>query len=175
MSLNDADEPRPALAAPEKPMLLDAPEHPELIDFAAYLDRKRAGRPFADRNDVNPAEILRYLPHIVVLDVLDDGLDFRVRVFGTALVELMREERTGQLVSRFGERPAIPTDPVELRARWLTICRMTVAKAETLYFKAPTVSPERAYMVYHGMFAPLTSGTAEISQLVGMMVTVGRA
>jgi hypothetical protein len=152
-------------------MFLDAPEHPLLVQFAAYLNGKR--RPFADRADINPADILPFLPHIIILDVIDGGEDFRVRVFGTALVELMHEERTGQLVSRFGERPAIPTDPVELRSRWLTICKMTQQNRKTLFFKAPTVSSERAYMIYHGLFAPLTSGTSDITQIIGMMVTVG--
>jgi hypothetical protein len=173
MSLPNGEELRPLKMPPEKPMFLDAPEHPLLGQFAAYLDGKRGTRPFADRADINPAEILPFLPHIIILDVIDGGEDFRVRVFGTALVELMHEERTGQLVSRFGENPTIPTDPVELRSRWLTICKMTQQNRKSLFFKAPTVSPERAYMIYHGLFAPLTSGASEITQIIGIMVTVG--
>ncbi|MCE9648554.1 MAG: PAS domain-containing protein [Parvibaculum sp.] len=172
MNLSEGEE-RRVSPPPEKPMFLETPEHPDLAQFAAYIDAKRAGRPLASRHDINPAEILPFLPHLVVLDVVDAGEDFRVRLFGTALVELMREERTGQLVSRFAERPAIPTDPAELRSRWLTICRQTLERRQTLFFKAPTVSPERAFMVYHGMFAPLTSGSGEIGQIVAMMMTVG--
>ncbi len=172
MSLDEVALSKEASTPPEKPIFLDAPEHPRLAQFGAYIDRKRGPRPLADRSDINPAEILSFLPHLVILDVIDQGEDFRVRVFGTALVELLREERTGQLVSQFGQSYRIPTDPVELRSRWLKICQMTIAGGESLFFKSPTVSAERAYMVYHGMFAPLTAGTAEISQIIGMMIPV---
>lgn len=160
-------------ARPAGPKILDVPEHPKIAALHAYLESKRRGRPFADRRDVNPAEIAALLPHLVVLDVVDGGNDFRVRIWGTALVDLMREERTGQLVSEFGTVPAIPTDPVELRKRWMTAAQLTMTSAKPLFFKAPTVAAERAFMVYHGMFAPLTAGTADIDQIIGMMVVVG--
>lgn len=155
------------------PQILEAPEHPRIAELHAYLERKRQDRPLADRGDISPAEIAPLLPHLVVLDVVDGGADFRVRIWGTGLVDLMREERTGQLVSEFGREPAIPTDPIELRKRWLTISQLTLKAAKPLFFKAPTVSPERAFMTYHGMFAPVTAGTPEIGQIIGMMVVVG--
>lgn len=157
---------------PEKPVFLDAPEHPLLARFAAYLESKRGPSGLVDRADIDPAELRPFLPHMTVLDVTAGGEDFRVRVFGTALVELMNEERTGQLVSEFGEKSTIPTDTTELRNRWLTICKTTIENTGTLFFKAPTVSPQRAYMVYHGLFAPVTAGTSQVTQIFGMMVTV---
>jgi hypothetical protein len=156
---------------PDKPTLIDAPEHPALAELHAYWEAKRGNRAIADRADINPADIVRLLPHLFVLDVLEGGLDFRVRVFGTALVELMREERTGKLISDFGEPATIPTDPVELRNRWLTISRLALQNRRPLFFKSPTVAPERNYMYYHGMFAPLTAGSPEISQLIGILIT----
>lgn len=172
MNLSHQEAPRSQGAMPDKPIFLDAPEHPLLARFAAYLESKRGPHGLVDRADIDPAEIRPFLPHMTVLDVTDGGEDFRVRVFGTALVDLMHEERTGQLVSEFGKKSAIPTDPVELRTRWLTICKMTATNAKTLFFKAPTVSSERAYMVYHGLFAPVTAGTSQVTQIFGMMLTV---
>lgn len=157
---------------PEKPMFLDEPEYPLIARFAAYLESRRGPHGLVDRADIDPADLRPFLPHMTVLDVIAGGEDFRVRVFGTALVELMREERTGQLVSEFGQKPTIPTDHLELRSRWLTICRATAQSAGTLFFKAPTISPQRAYMVYHGLFAPVTAGTSQVTQIFGMMVTV---
>jgi hypothetical protein len=154
-------------------MLLDEPEHRATAELYAYWDAKRGTRDVADRADINPAEIVRLLPNLLVLDVLEGGIDFRVRVFGTALVELMHEERTGKLVSEFGEPPMIPTDPVELRNRWLTISRLVLQGRRPLFFKSPTVSPERNFMFYHGMFAPLTAGGEEIAQVIGLLITAG--
>lgn len=173
MTTIDAGTPEKSGRSPEKPMLLDAPEHPAIAELRAYWEAKRGSRAIADRADINPAEIVRLLPYLIVLDVLDGGTDFRVRVFGTALVELMREERTGKRVSEFGKPPKIPTDPVELQNRWLTISRLVLQGRRPLIFKAPTVSPERNYMFYHGMFAPLTAGGEEIGQIIGILITEG--
>jgi hypothetical protein len=173
MTTFDAGMPEKAGTPPDKPTLLDAPEHPAAAELYAYWEQKRGARVIADRGDINPAEIVRLLPHLLVLDVIDGGLDFRVRVFGTALVELMREERTGKLVSEFGEPAMIPTDPVELRSRWLTISRLALERRRPLFFKSPTVSPQRNFMFYHGIFAPLTAGGEDISQLIGLLITSG--
>lgn len=173
MDLTEVGAAKEFAARPAGPRILDAPEHPKIAALHAYLESKRRGRPFADRRDVNPAEIASLLPHLVVLDVVDGGNDFRVRIWGTALVDLMHEERTGQLVSEFGNEPGIPTDPIELRKRWLTVAQLTMKAAKPLFFKAPTVAPERAFMTYHCMFAPLTAGAADIEQIIGMLVVVG--
>ncbi|MGB5950274.1 MAG: PAS domain-containing protein [Parvibaculum sp.] len=172
MSIGGLEEVKEDFRLSRGPELLDAPSHPTVARLHAYLEQKRQGRPFTDRGDIRPAEIAPLLPHLVVLDVLDGGNDFRVRIWGTALVELMREERTGQLLSEFGREPRIPTDATELRRRWLTVSKLTLKRREAIFFRSPTVSPERAFMTYHGMFMPLTAGNAEIGQIFGIMVSV---
>lgn len=160
------------LIVPERATALAKAEHPKIIEFMRYLTRHCGSKGITDRNDINPAEILPFLPHIMILDVIDDGNDFRVRVFGTALVTLLCEERTGLRASQFGEKSTITGDYVEMRARWMTIFRNAYSQASAAHFKAPTVSPDRSYMHYHGMLAPMTNGTDKITQLIGIMVAV---
>src|SRR3546814_17789907 len=109
MNLSDQEATRPRDVMPEKPMFLDAPEHPLLARFAAYLESKRGPHGLVDRADIDPAELRPVLPHMTVLDVVAGGEDFPVRVFGTALVELMHEARTGKLVYQLGQKPTTPT------------------------------------------------------------------
>tara|TARA_R110000824_G_scaffold118960_2_gene271500 strand:+ start:118612 stop:119073 length:462 start_codon:yes stop_codon:yes gene_type:complete len=151
---------------------MSAPEHPKIIAFASYIGAVRDGKQVADRKDINPAEIRPFLPHIMILDIVDGGLDFSVRIFGTELVTLLGEERTGLLASQFGSRTNIETDHAKLRRRWFRLFETTHKNGEILYFKTPTVTPNRAFMHYHGAFAPLTNGGQDIAQLIGIMVAV---
>ena len=163
---------RDYLTVPDQATSLVAAEHPKIIEFVQYLSRHCGCDGIADRSDINPAEILPLLPHVMILDIVGDGEDFRVRVFGTGLVTLLGEERTGMLASEFGAKSIIANDYAEMRNRWMAIFRRALSEKGAAHFKAPTVSPDRSYMHYHGMFAPITNGTDKISQLVGMMIAV---
>lgn len=158
--------------APREAMTMLAPEQPKIIAFASYIAAARGERKIADRKDINPAEILPFLPHIMIVDIVDGGLDFSVRIFGTELVHLLGEERTGLLASQFGSRSHIETDKTELRRRWFRLFQTVHRSNETLYFKTPPVTPSRSFMHYHGAFAPLTNGGQDIAQLIGIMVAV---
>jgi len=163
---------RDYLTVPDQATSLVDAEHPKIIEFVEYLSRRCGDDGIADRSHINPAEILPLLPHVMILDILDDGEDFRVRVFGTGLVTLLGEERTGMLASEFGAKSTIANDYAEMRNRWMAIFRRALTEKGAAHFKTPTVSPDRSYMHYHGMFAPITNGTDKISQLVGMMIAV---
>ncbi|MDO8421033.1 MAG: PAS domain-containing protein [Parvibaculum sp.] len=160
------------LIVPERATELAAAEHPKITEFVRYLTRHCGSDGIADRSHINPADILSLLPHLMILDVIDDGADFRVRVFGTGLVTLLGEERTGLLASQFGDKAIIANDYAEMRNRWMKVFRKAYSRGTASHFRAPTVSPDRSYMHYHGMLAPMTNGSEEITQLVGIMVAV---
>ncbi|MGV8997416.1 MAG: PAS domain-containing protein [Parvibaculaceae bacterium] len=160
------------LTVPHHTTPLDQPQHPEIIAFTEHLSRLAGDRRMADRADINPANMLTFLPHLMILDVIGDGDDFRVRVFGTGLVSLTCEERTGMLASEFGTKQSIEVDHEEMRTRWLKVFRRAYHEVSAIHFKAPTVSPDRSYMHYHGMFAPLSKGSDNVAQIIGMMIAV---
>lgn len=160
------------LIVPERATALATAEHPKIIEFVRYITRHCGSDGIVDRSHINPAEILALIPHVMILDVIDEGVDFRVRVFGTGLVILLGEERTGQLASNFGDKVAIASDYAEMRDRWMTVFSKAYSQASTTHFKAPTVSSDRSYMHYHGMIAPMTNGSDKITQLIGIMVAV---
>ena len=49
------------------------------------------------------------LPHLILLDVLDDGRDVRYRVVGTAVVEAIGRDFTGETGSEYRHRHEPPT------------------------------------------------------------------
>lgn len=81
-------------------------KRPELNTFLEYWLNKRGERDFPSRSEINPAEFPRLLPWINMYDVLDGGRDFRFRICGTALTEVIGFEVGGKLVSEVAPQVA---------------------------------------------------------------------
>jgi hypothetical protein len=62
-----------------------------------YWDAKREGRTMPRRSDIDPSEIPKLLPRILIVQALGDGR-FRYRLAGTGIVEAFGVEMTGALV-----------------------------------------------------------------------------
>src|SRR5690554_1952459 len=96
---------------------------PAIIELAAYLERLRGDREMPDRADIQPSEIARLLPNMIIAEAVNGGADFRIRLFGTALVTLLGEERTGKLLSEFAEESSAfsSENPEFVQRRWLFV------------------------------------------------------
>lgn len=66
----------------------------------AYWKSKRDGRPMPARRDLDPIEMPRLLPWVILIDVFHDPIDFRYRLIGTEVVAIARRDFTG---SRFSD------------------------------------------------------------------------
>jgi hypothetical protein len=89
-----------ALSRGDVPLYPAPLEHcaPELRALYGYWRGKRTGRPFPARADLDPLEIPRLLEHIGLVDVLEDGADFRYRLIGTGISSAFGEDPTGRRV-----------------------------------------------------------------------------
>jgi hypothetical protein len=75
---------------------------PSLVgDLHAYWLSKRGDKKLPAWSDIDPAEIARLLPNLIVVGIEDDPLRIRYRLAGTQIVEF-RGEITGH---RLGEIP----------------------------------------------------------------------
>ncbi|HEY4345228.1 MAG TPA: PAS domain-containing protein [Parvibaculum sp.] len=151
---------------------LDAPAHPGIAALAAYWEKKRGNRALPDRSDIDPADIVPLLPHITISEVLDGGADFRIRIFGTALVELIGEERTGKRLSEFGTDCNPPTKAERVRARWMDITTRALTSRRPAFVTGTMSSSLRPYIVWHAISCPLTAGGTEAAQMIGAMMVV---
>jgi hypothetical protein len=69
--------------------------YPDLSHVLAYWERKRADRFAPSRADIDPADLIEVLPRIMLADVIQEPLDFRYRLSGTAIREVHGQEPTG--------------------------------------------------------------------------------
>jgi hypothetical protein len=155
----------------EEPQFMEAPEHPSVCALHDYLERKRGAREMADRADINPAEIVKLMPYIIIAEALEGGEDFRIRLFGTALVELLGEERTGKRLSEFAEESTAfsSKDPASVQRRWLAITKHAFESQKPVFMKVPFAASGRLYLVGHTMSVPVTAGGSEPCQVIGGM------
>jgi hypothetical protein len=75
----------------------------DVIDQArAYWERVRGTRAMPRRSDLDPVDIPRLLPFVMLVDVLADPLDFRFRLIGSAIQAIIARNYVGR---RFSELP----------------------------------------------------------------------
>jgi len=139
----------------------DAPISPLGREFLAYWHGKCPGAGFPTRADIAPAEMLKLLPYIFMLDVLEEAgeLDFRFRLVGTAIMRV-EGEHTGKLLSdMFPDREAYAV--LWRQYRDAAAGRVWV-RHETLRWQG------RDHIDYEVILAPLQDATGRVTLLIGL-------
>lgn len=83
-------------------------ESPALQELYAYWESKCAGRTMPSRNDIDPIDIPRLLPNLILFDVEPGTLRLKARLVGTRVVQMYGRDYTGEYLDEidFGERSA---------------------------------------------------------------------
>ena len=61
---------------------------PDLARVLAYWNDKRAGRAMPSRDDLDPIEMVEFLPRVMLADIEHDPLRFRYRLCGTGVCQV---------------------------------------------------------------------------------------
>jgi hypothetical protein len=67
-----------------------------LQEIYTYWQSLLNGRPMPARKDVDPVQLPRHLPDLMLIDVLHDPRRFRYRLVGSRIVSASAEDRTGR-------------------------------------------------------------------------------
>jgi len=79
---------------------------PRLQSMLSYWQAKAGCEALPARADIVAAEIPRLLPYMAIVDILREPFDFRYRLVGTHLTEMMGAERTGLRMREIFPPPA---------------------------------------------------------------------
>jgi hypothetical protein len=82
--------------------MLQAMATDSISEARSYWERIRGHRSMPRRGDIDPVDIPRLLPFVMLVDVLADPLDFRFRLIGTAIQAIIAQNYVGR---RFSELP----------------------------------------------------------------------
>lgn len=117
--------------------------HPVRV-FHDYFMSKRSADGFLDRANFDPADNLRLLPWVQILEEIEADV-FRHRVVGTAVVELLGRDNTGKL---FGDGIT-----EELKQKRTEEFRTAFATGQPVLTCSASMQPERSFItVFRGAF-----------------------
>ena len=69
-----------------------------LLPLYRYWDSKRGGRAMPKRTDIDPLELVAFLPRLMIVDVVEDERRYVYRLVGTREVEARGRDPTGRPV-----------------------------------------------------------------------------
>lgn len=142
------------------PTILDPCEvsAPRLKQAFAYWQSKLAGRAMPARRDIDPHDIPRLLPYLMLIDVLSAPLDFRYRLIGTEICAISKNDYTGK---RFSEVAGKGKGSVV----WDN-CEQVVLTKMPFSRTPPYIGPERYLRQCENLLLPLSKNGSEVSMIL---------
>lgn len=135
-------------------MILNSEKNRQAYEY--YLSKK-AGRTMPSRNDLEPVEMVAFLPHIILLDVSHEPLDFRYRLVGTFFYDYWAAEYTGLLMSEIPHQKS----PSKI---WENLER-TVHEKRPFSSDIPYVGPKHDVLKAEDVIMPLSSNDQSVNMI----------
>jgi hypothetical protein len=132
-----------------EPLFIDEPRDPDLYALWEYWNAARGDRAMPHRADIDPAQIPKLLPHVIMYTVMPDG-GYTIRLVGEEIVSFVGRNATG---SKAGA--AMPARAAEILHRVLD----EVATERLPKFRAGKAhwQPDRSYRDFEACFLPLSA------------------
>lgn len=139
--------------------------HPSVREIYAYWDSKRQGRSMPSRADIDPAEMIPFLPNLILVDVASrEPLSLVYRLVGTREVEARgRDPTNGSVADNFYCRS---------REEALANYRDVIERRAPLFDHGSKHSPHSRLSEHGSIFLPLSHDGAAVNKI--MVYTVYR-
>ena len=137
--------------------------HRAMRDALAYWQSRCGKRAMPSRADLDPLDMRSFLPYVglVECEPSGGGLDFRVRLAGTAVEDIFSP------IS--GRRPGEFLPP-EIAARWRYALETTVKAAVPLRFVTRLALESKDFLTTEILIAPLSEDGRKVSMLFAVLV-----
>ncbi|HLI13692.1 MAG TPA: PAS domain-containing protein [Alphaproteobacteria bacterium] len=136
---------------------------PVLQEVYDYWSAKRGERAMPARSDLDPHEMKKALPHLMLTDVLDGGSRFRYRLVGTAIAEAFGRDMTGLYI-----------DEVMSDGRYrdfiLGLYRDLVEKRRPIYSESRYYSERKVGLSAERLMLPLSSDGTVVDMVLAAQV-----
>ena len=138
-------------------------ESPRIGAFRDHMERCRGAATVAPRRAFDPVDVPRLLPYLFLVDLIDDGRDFRYRLIGGHIREHSPANFAGRRLSEIQD--------IGSQGRLREIYRRAVADAAPVAARIPYATPELAADSHYDLLVvPLADDAGRLSQLIGIAV-----
>ena len=131
---------------------------PHLQEAFSYWLSKRGSRAMPSRRDIDPVEMPKLLPYLMLIDVIPEPLDFRYRLIGTEVRAISRRDYTGML---FSQLPGKGRGSVVWEG-----CAETVRACAPFSRTPPYVGPEQHLADCENLLLPLSEDGATVNMIM---------
>ncbi len=140
---------------------------PILTEALTYWLEIKGSSRFAQRADLVPEKFVKLWPHVLMVDVIDEGQDYYVRLFGQNLVNAYGEQT--------GRRASEATVPELVRDRSKQLFDFCVTHAAPTYAYWPELGSERRFFFdVEALCLPLSSDGTRLDRLMSLNVNSRR-
>ena len=109
------------------------------------------------RGDIDPAEIAKLLPNVILMDVSHDPLDFRYRLIGTLIDAHMNDPMTGRWLSSIPHQRA--------PSRIWSACKRVVEEETAHSSDAPYIGPMKDFVIVEDILMPLSDDDEKVDMI----------
>ncbi len=139
--------------------MLDRIQSNILRQLFQYWDEKRGHRPAPSRDDIDPGQMVEFLPNVFLIDVEEEPRRYRIRLMGTALVHWSGRDLTGCHVDEITDQVLGALD--ELVTTW-----------EPWLVTGEYEKKTDRVILYELLALPLSSDGATVNMLLGGITQV---
>lgn len=132
---------------------------PVLERLLAYWDRKRAGRPWPLRSDIEPADIKPLLPNIMLVDITREPFRARYRLVGTEIAHVAHFDFTGHFLDQLTFEGGDAMD-------WVGCYRQVVESGLPGFGIVHWLAPGAAHRWIEFLICPLSTDGISVTQCI---------
>lgn len=137
-------------------------DHPMVEAFADHWCDRCGGSSIPDRADLQIEGLAPWFGHVIIMDVVDGGADFRYRLIGTRITEFLGRDYTGHTVTESNYSGA--------QEKVLDTFRRPVTEGGPVFRQGCVAwSRDRSWRTYASVHCPLTAGGSEIAMTIGVL------
>ncbi len=134
-----------------------------LRNFLKYWEDKRAAGRLPGKDDMDPLELRTLLNRIMLFEVLDDGKDFKIRICGQEVREILTVPVKGELLSDLEKRGIVVAD--------MDAFQFIISSREPLCeVNRSMAAVGRPHVNFQSVVVPLTTDGASVDFLMGAYV-----
>lgn len=122
-----------------------------------YWIKIRGTRPMPSRADLDPLDIRKLLPNVLLIDVAHNPLDFRYRLIGTKIVSQLNNDHTGKWMSEIPHQK--PPSKI-----WSS-CETVVTEKIPMTTEVPYEGRNKDFSVSEDIVMPLSGDGVTVNML----------
>jgi hypothetical protein len=136
-----------------------------ITNLYSYWRRQKGNKSCPSRSDIRPKDLVPHLPHVFMVDVLDDE-NFRFRLAGSRFCDVTQRRMAGEFI----EAVFPETFCAEVRNAW-----QQASDGATVLGRGQVWIPAKDFLQWEGIVLPLSQSGKDIDTLVGVIEFQPRA